>query len=151
MWNGGMQGHLGRDWDGMLQVQIIKFRWKMVKSIHCYLPTLFLWSSTKTKKKTMVTEIYQTCQNNHEQLFSLTDLSHLFYQLLFWLLCGKLPVMNLCSVACEQALWVTGGALGLGENEINQAISICHNFLTIQYGDHGKQHVSIASLLLWIK
>ena len=76
----------------------------MVKSIHCYLPTLFLWSSTKTKKKTMVTEIYQTCQNNHEQLFSLTDLSHLFCQLLFWLLCGKLPVMNLCSVACEQAL-----------------------------------------------
>ena len=52
----------------------------------------------------MVTQIYQTCQNNHEQLFSLTDLSHLLYQLLFWLLCGKLPVMNLCSVACEQAL-----------------------------------------------
>ena len=58
----------------------------------------------KKEKKTTVTEIYQTCQNNHEQLFSLTDLSHLFCQLLFWLLCGKLPVMNLCSVACEQAL-----------------------------------------------
>ena len=95
----------------------------------------------KKEKKTTVTEIYQTCQNNPEQLFSLTDLSHLFYQLFFWLLCGKLPVMNLCSVTCEQALRGTGGALELGENDINQAISIFSNFLTTQYGDHGKQHV----------